>query len=212
MRAREWASMWRLGVVATLPALDFAIAAGAAAWLAWTPPAHGQELPAPRFPTSSPETDEVVVEQIYRFRVRQFTPPVRVQPVDRSKAGYSTPEDALIAQCSAALAGDYDWWLAGWDKAGKDAVSKRGADYWKKNWRDLLGSRTFVLLRRAETEGAVIYEYKLDPPPQIAELAQGTIVFRQEAGRWANTRALAEDPVFLYWSMPERRIQMILRK
>ena len=191
---------------------SMALVMSGAALLLASASAGGADIPAPRFPASKPETEEVVVEQIYRFQVRQFEPPVGVQPVAKAKAGYSTPEDALIAQCSAMLAGDYDWWLAGWDNAGKEAVAKRGADYWKNNWSDLLGARTFVLLRRAETDGAVIFEYKLDPPPTMQELRQGTMVFRQEDGRWANTRALAEDPVALYWNTPTRRAQVIMRK
>ena len=185
---------------------------GAACSLAWTPTCFGQNLPAPRFPASAPETQEVVVEQIYRYRVRQFTPPVRVKLVAKSAANYSTPEDALIAQCSAMLTGDYEWWRAGWDSAGQETVAKRGAEYWKKNWRDMLSDRTFVLLQRAETEGAVIYEYELDPPPQLQALARGMLVFRQDNGRWAVTNSLEDDPVFLWWTTPEHRGRMIMRK
>jgi hypothetical protein len=189
-----------------------ALGVSSAALLLVSASARGADTPELRFPANKSETQEVVVEQIYRFQVRHFEPPVGVQPVAKAKAGYATPEDALIAQCSAMLAGDYEWWLTGWDKAGKEAVAKRGGEYWKKNWSDLLGARTFVLLQRAETDGAVIFEYKLDPPPTIQELRQGTMVFRQEDGRWANTRALAEDPVALYWNTPTRRAQVIMRK
>ena len=195
------------------PRIPARIVTFAASWLlVWSQVSLGQELPAPRFPAGAPETQEVVVEQIYRYRVRQFTPPVRIKPVAKGAASYATPEDALIAQCSAMLAGDYEWWRSGWDKTGQERVAKRGPEYWTTNWRDLLGNRTFVVLQRAETAGAVIYAYKLDPPPQIEALAQGTIVFHQDSGRWAVTNALEEDPVHLWWLTPERRGRMVARK
>ena len=212
MRSSRWARI--LTANATLRQIVgiVALVIGGACSLAWIPAASAQNIPVPRFPASAAETQEVVVEQIYRFQVRQFTPPVRVKVVDRKAAGYSTPEDALVAQCSAMFAGDYDWWRAGWDAAGQKTMANRGADYWKKNWHDLLGNRTFVVSQRAETNGAVIYAYKLDPPAQIEALSEGTMVFRQENGRWVNSNSLAEDPVFLWWMTPGRRGRMIMRK
>jgi len=76
-----------------------------------------QAPPRPFFKTSLPEPRRLVVESIYNYTRMQYDPVVIVRPGTRASASYATPEQAFMAQTSAMLAQDYDWWISGWTSA-----------------------------------------------------------------------------------------------
>jgi hypothetical protein len=66
----------------------------------------------------------VIIENIYSVKIGGYQPPLKVNSVEKTAARYQTPEDAAIAQFSAMVKGDHDWWLSGWTDESKILIQQ----------------------------------------------------------------------------------------
>jgi hypothetical protein len=172
------------------------------------------KVPPPRLPAKRAEVKHVVIEEHYRYKVWELEPAIVVHPVPQGRASYKTPEDAVIAQFSATMAGDYEWYLQGWAKEERNEVRQRqDKETWRRDVAGLAGS-TVRILRRAETLGHVLMEFRVDLGRGASDkrLKEGGVVLKQEDGRWVYTNELAEDPVVMLWRTPTKRTTLIGRR
>lgn len=120
----------------------------------------------------------------------------------------------------------------------RDRSLKRPPDFWVKKWDEVMKDKKGELVYRIESGPYVIIEYHLitlisgkpvkdseekdnENPPLFSrggtgglfsdEPIEGTMVFKNENGKWLATQEMGADPVLLNWKSPERRIQRVVR-
>jgi hypothetical protein len=187
-------------------------------------PKPAMSLPRPFFTTSTPEARRFVLERVYNYERMQYTPQALIQRVSREAATYNTPEEAFIAQMSAMLAGDYDWWISGWDEAAQELQrtqneeQKRTPADWRGIWERVLKGQQIYLVERLETGPYgpyVILVYSLRQPgtpgTEGRETFRGMFVSREVGGRWLATQDLARDPMFHYYTEGQDRVTLTER-
>lgn len=203
----------------TAPVLALVLALGA-------PLARSQEEapaavkpPAPIFATTAPQVEQVIEENTYYYKVRAYTPPVEVKPVNAASASYANPETAAIANISAMVAGDFEWWRSTWTPAAQRMMSQRDRDLdrapseWLEIWARVFPGRTIELTHRIDTGSFVLIAYRVLPSADEpeGETIELTGAYELDDGRWLSTQALASDPVLAYWQQPGFRIKKMVR-
>jgi hypothetical protein len=173
-------------------------------------------VPRPIYPTTPPEDKKFTFEKIFNYRVMKYSPPVVIQRMTRDTASNATPEQALAAQVSAMLAGDYDWWLSSWDAASqkfhreRDLQMKRAPADWRILWDRVLRGQQVRLVERAVTGPLgpyVMLLYELHDADGKVTL-KSTFVSREEAGRWVATLDLSEDPFFQHYQLGKDKVSI----
>lgn len=171
----------------------------------------------PKFKVTAPQTKQLIVEEIYTFRLMQYDPSVAIQFVHEPKAAsYQTAEDTVIAHFSAMNAGDYSWFMETWSKESRKQMEQRNKsaqrtpEFWKKTWARVLQGGTVELLNRLESGPYVLIEYRLSAKGNEKPF-QDTVALAREDGRWVLTQELAADPVLSSWNAPGLRVQRLVR-
>jgi hypothetical protein len=188
------------------------------------PPAASVEkpamsLPAPFYPTGPGQVKQFVVENIYTYERLVYSPAIVIQRVVRDKASYATPEQALVSHLSAMLAGDYEWWLSGWDKGSQKYLDERSKQVnrtpadWRALWAKALVGDQIVLTERLETGpfGPYVMLVYVLRDKAGKDTFKTTYVAKLEAGRWVATQELAEDPLFHYYESGRDRVTVTVR-
>jgi hypothetical protein len=185
--------------------------------------AQKEPAPPPVFPAGPPTSGSVIVENEYRFTVRQYTPPVDVVVVPRAKATDDNPEAAAIAGISAMASQDFDWFRSTWDRASvaileaRDKEMKQDAAFWTKAWQRAFAGKKIQLVSRIDTGGYVIIAYRVlgsaAPGSSKAENAdiELSTVLKRDGDRWVATQELTQDPVLVYRKNPDARPRRVVR-
>lgn len=146
------------------------------------------------FSTTPPIDRQLTVSQIYNYRVSEYSPRVRVEPVvSRALASFDTPEAATISHISSMLAGDWEWFMDMWRVQSRvslerDLVSSGiTRDDIVKRWAVLRGA-TIELVTRIDTGIFTIVVFSTGPNSRLP------VVLREETGRWYLTDELKDDP------------------
>ncbi len=169
---------------------------------------------------TDPEIKKVVISNSYYFTIRYYRPPLKVTPITSATASYLTPQLAAVAFISAMSSGDFTWWRSIWTKdsnALMDKVDKEQSqppDFWVGKWRQIFSGRDTYLDAQIQTGEFFIMVYRTVTPgtdlskPSNDELA---VPFKKDGNRWYATQELSEDPVLLYWNMPDIKIERMAR-
>ena len=178
-----------------------------------TIPGPVQVKPSPIFPTAPEEKRQFEVEFLINYSRREYRPAVAIPAVQRGNATYTTPEEAFISQMSAMRAGDYDWWLNGWNEtsrkqiAQRDAEMKRGAAFWRQAWERNLTGKQVNLVERLESGIYVLLVYTITTPAKDNQVEFRSIfVTKNEGGRWVSTQELGSDFLFHHYLEGRNRI------
>lgn len=158
---------------------------------------------SPAFKTGSPEGKEIVTIDHYAYREAAYDPQILVDhAVSRSEARDDKPEYAFISRISAMMSSNYDWWLATWDKTGRELTLQNDAEKgatsnaWVKQWNQVFSGVRMVLIRRIVTGKYVVMTYglrTLDGRP--ASSFELPVVLCDQGGRWYSTLDLRRDPL-----------------
>jgi hypothetical protein len=179
--------------------------------------------PPPAFPVGPPTNGSVIVENEYRYTIRQYTPPVDVVMVSRAAAKYDNPEAAAIAGISAMVAQDVEWFRATWDAPSAALLEKRDreqgqdAGFWTKAWQRAFTGKKVQLVTRMETGQYVIVGYRvIDPKEQSGGKSPGAdfelvTVLKRDGEKWFATQELTQDPVLVYRKTPDARQRRVIR-
>jgi hypothetical protein len=176
----------------------------------------GGAAAAQDFATSGPERGKFVVEYVYNYVSRHYVRPVQVVPVDAGAADYSSPERAAIAHFSAMRAGDYDWWLSGWDAASQAQIEARNAelgrtaDDWAGIWAKAMKGESVFLLERVETGPYVFIVYEMRNADGEVTL-RSIYACKRVGGEWRATQDLAQDPMFHHYLKGKQRVILNVR-
>lgn len=161
----------------------------------------------------TPVYKTLIVETIYPFSLIEFKSPIDVQVLqERSRASYSSPEEALSAHFSAMIKGDFDWFKETWTTSAwvsmQEANKKnnRGSEFWLGMWRKSLAEKHFQLVNWINYGSYVLVEYQL--VGKNGKTGSGIVALIKEQGDWRVTQDLAKDPIFLNWKNPLGRIQV----
>jgi len=169
---------------------------------------------------------EVTVETKYRFLEQTFNPPIVVHSAEKSALERTTAEDAATATFSAMRSGAFDWWLSGWDAAGRETLLKPGArtaEQWVESWSKALdGSQVYIVAKASFGQFAIIaYEIRLPsakvPVGSVGRdgnftddgIWRGRLTFRMLNDEWLQTNALSDHPVRMLWRSGQDRLVKI---
>lgn len=170
-----------------------------------------------KFPAVSEGSKTIVSENIYRYTVLRYSPPVTITQLEKPlKCSQGSPEETVIAMVSAMSSLDYDLWSTCW----KSAYQPKGDASTRKEmlsaWRRVVVGKSLILKHRIETGRYVLIEYLLQPTDKNVESSPNqtvtsTITLEKTVDKWLATNELAADPVRLFWQKPEYRQQVIVR-
>jgi len=169
-----------------------------------------------RFPTSKPEEKVFVQEADYYYTEAKYDPPVTMKPVTKEAAVYTTPEDTFIAQFSAMIAGDYDWWFSTFAADAQkqikadDEANKRQPTDWIARWKKALPEMQITLLERKVSGAYVIIVYRAGVTP--ANTIQFSTVFKLENGKWLATQDLQDDGLAKYSMVDKDKVVLPIRQ
>jgi hypothetical protein len=185
--------------------------------------AQNEPAPPPVFPAGPPASGSVIVENEYRFTVRQYTPAVDVVVVPRAKATDDNPEAAAIAGISAMVSQDFDWFRSTWDRASvaileaRDKEMKQDATFWTRAWQRAFTGKKIQLVSRIDTGGYVIIVYRVlgsaargNTSAENADIELSTVL-KRDGDRWLATQELAQDPVLVNRKNPDARPRRVVR-
>lgn len=157
--------------------------------------AVGQPKPQAQFTTTPTAKKQIVVELVYNYELADYTPPVPVRALSSSaEAVYTSPEGAVIANLSAMLAKDWQWFIDGWTAASAKGIE---ADLLKQNlthqqmvnkW-DMFKKGEKELVSRIKTGDFVIITYTTGAGGKMFA------VVKRENGLWHLTNELSDDPI-----------------
>ena len=168
------------------------------------------------FNTTPAEKGQFIVEYIYNYVIRKYDPAVKFKPITREKVSYGTPEECFIAHFSAMYAGDYEWWLSGWDKESQELLKEqdkkmnRTPDDWPEIWRKAMKDDEIKLIERVETGPYVFIVYKMFDQKGIPTF-HSMLACRIADGFWKATQELARDPMFHHFASGKDRVKLNVR-
>lgn len=154
------------------------------------------------------EIGELVEEHIYQYEVQYYKQPLKLPIVDKKDYKFNTPEDALIANISAAYRGDiFD--LSSWDTESRMGILKslekdEVADRAKKERDKVFKGADFYLLRRVDGQNMVVLDYKAEKSGK--QTFRFTLNFRQEYDQWKATNKYSSDYVSFYLDLNKKVI------
>lgn len=168
---------------------------------------------------SEPRVESVSNTGIYYFAVRDYTPPLKVDPsqVYQWKV-VNTPEGVAFRQAASMLLGDYQGWLASWGEQSRTIIEKRNAErgrdatYWVERWKKVLSPYTnYHFARRIDMVDSVIVEFSATAASNaMDDLFFDIPIIKGKNGRWYVTQLLAENPVLHHWRMPGYKTETVL--
>jgi hypothetical protein len=156
----------------------------------------------PHLAASAPRNVVFKGVTLFRYQEQSFSPPYRIEAVDRRAAAYSTPEAAMVSRASAIMTGNLAWWLDSWD----DKTRAQQVDYFKANaaeeqkmvttWKQMFVQGRMEMLHKITYGKYVILTYRVvnKDTGQGGTLELPTI-FHQEKGLWKATNDLRADPL-----------------
>ncbi len=168
---------------------------------------------------SEPVIESVSSIGIYYYAVRDYTPPVSVDPsrVSEWKTANS-PEGVAYLQMSLMLQGDYKGWLASWDEQSRAIIENRNAErgrdaaYWVDRWKKGFSSYTkFYLTRRVDMAESVIVEFRASVQDNSTDdMFLDIPVKKGKNGKWYATQLLAKNPVLHHWRRPGSKTETVM--
>ncbi len=180
-----------------------------------------------QFKTGERQTYELTIENVYYFHLSKYIPSTAKITLLKNpeEASYDTPEDALISNISAMVAGNHKWSQEAftpdaliqnekWDKE-----HNKGAEWWEDLWRKSFAGKRFFLFERVETgEFVKIIYYCVDPTNSDEKYRIPMNFEKTKDGKWLATRKLPpDDPVSItQWPWPDgettRRERRVIRE
>jgi hypothetical protein len=152
---------------------------------------------------------------MYFFAVRSYEPSINVKDAI-TQGPWRSPEASAAAHFGAMIRGEYLHWLDVWDETARVGIEERnkqlgrGAEFWVKSWRDVLGQySTFVLKRRVDAGPFVIVELEATGP--TSEPFTLDVTVKKGADGWRATQE-GSDPVFLGWRKPGIVMEVVGRE
>ncbi len=156
------------------------------------------------FKTGERQTYELAIENVYYFHVSKYIPMTEITLLKNSEeASYDTPEDALVSNISAMVAGNFKWFqetftsdaLIQDEKWDKD--HDRGPEWWIAPWRKSFTGTRFFLFERLETGKFVMVTYYcVDSENPDDKYMMNSDFEKTKDGKWLVTRKLPpDDPV-----------------
>ena len=176
----------------------------------------GTALSQQRFPTTKPEDKIFVEEKDYYYTQSQYEPPVTLKPLAKEAAVYTTPEDTFIAQFSAMLAGDYDWWFSTFAEDAQkqikanDEQNKQTPADWVARWKRAQSELQFTLLERKVSGPYAIIVYRAGVTPQ--NTIKFSAVFKRENGKWLATQDMQDDGLAKYSMEDKDKVVLPIRQ
>lgn len=157
-----------------------------------------------------------VVEYVYNYTKRAYTPEIVFKAVTRNAASYATPEQAFISHYSAMASGDYEWWLSGWTTEAQGGIQQRNARMnrtaknWQEIWSKALRGETIKLVERVETGPYVFIVYKMFDERGKATM-QSIYACKLVKDKWLATEELSEDLMFHHYIEGKERVTINVR-
>lgn len=164
----------------------------------------------------SAHTGKFVVEYVYNYTKRAYTPEIVFKAVAGKDASYATPEQAFIAHYSAMAAGDYAWWLSGWTTEAQSNIQLRNvkmnrtAKSWQEIWSKALRGETIKLVERVETGPYVLIVYKMFN--ESGKVTMHSIyACKLVKDKWLATDELSEDLMFHHYIEGKEKVTINVR-
>ena len=178
-----------------------------------------------KFKRSKATTYELVVENVYFFHVSKYLEPTEIIPLKKpEQTSYQTPEDVNLANISAMLAGDWDWFLLTFSPEAQKWISNsnkkegRTGKWWVEMWKKGFEGMRIFLNDRTESGDYVTITYFVVSPDTGRKTKMPRIFKKTKDGKWLATRDLpGNDPVSITpWPWPKgqttRRERRVIRK
>lgn len=164
----------------------------------------------------SARTGKFVVEYVYNYTKRAYTPEIVFKAVTRKEASHATPEQAFISHNSAMAAGDYEWWLSGWTTEAQSGIQQRNARMnrtaktWQDIWSKALRGETIKVIERVETGPYVLLVYKMFNESGKATM-HSIYACKLVKDKWLATDELSEDLMFHHYIEGKERVTINVR-
>lgn len=162
------------------------------------------------------QAGKFVVEYVYNYTKRAYTPVIVFKPVTRNTASYATPEQAFVSHYSAMASGDYEWWLSGWTAEAQSGIQQRNARMnrtaksWQEIWSKALRGETIKLVERVETGPYVFIVYKMFNESGKATM-HSIYACKLVKDKWLATDELSEDLMFHHYIEGKERVTINVR-
>ncbi len=157
-----------------------------------------------------------VVEYVYNYTKRTYTPEITFKAIARNDASYASPEQAFVSHYSAMASGDYEWWLSGWTTEAQNGIHQRNvkmnrtARTWQEIWSKALQGETIKLIERVETGPYVFIVYKMFDASGKATM-HSIYACKLVKDKWLATDELSEDLMFHHYLEGKDRVTKNIR-
>jgi hypothetical protein len=141
---------------------------------------------------------QIIVQRIYNYEIREYRPSPSIGLLASAReASYKSPEETVIANVSAMMTQDWNWFLNTWSESSarqiKEDSESRGltTENLVAKWAGLKGKK-LAFVSRIDTGKYVIVTYDL--VDEAGQKSRSLAPMMLENGRWLLTNDLHDDP------------------